>query len=231
MNAPAKVFEIGAASDERPFGLSLPARYAGRTVLAIGAHPDDVELGMGGTLARLAQCGARVIMAVVSVPSDYATRLREAQRAAEVLGAELRVLLDGRQRIEEVKSYQLVGLLDNLVRTFRPDAVFTHGTSEFHRDHQIVHAAVSSTQRLRYFDFFSFHPTMCRPVPVPFHPRVYVDITQTIDVKMAAIAAHESQFGARGLDVEMYRDIARLSGRLVGVPYAEGLDVGRLLLG
>lgn len=232
MNAPAKVFELGAVAEERPSGLSLPARYSGRTVLAIGAHPDDVELGMGGTLARLARCGARVVMAVVSVPSDYATRRAEAERAAAILGAELRVLLDaGNQRIEEVKNYQLVGLLDNLVRTFRPDAVFTHGTSEFHRDHQIVHAAVSSTQRLRYFDFFSFHPTMCRPVPVPFHPRVYVDVTETIDAKMQAIAAHESQFGARGLDVEMYRDIARLNGRLVGVQYAEGLDVGRLLLG
>lgn len=232
MNAPAKVFDLGTLAAERPFGLSLPARYAGRTVLAVGAHPDDAELGMGGTLARLSRCGARVVLAVVSVPSDYATRRREAERAAGILGAELRVLLDaGCQRIEEVKSYQLVGLLDDLVRALRPDAVFTHGASEFHRDHQIVHAAVAATQRLRYFDFFSFHPTMCRPVPVPFHPRVYVDVTPTIEAKMEAIAAHESQFGARGLEVELYRDIARLNGRLVGVQYAEGLDVGRLLLG
>jgi LmbE family N-acetylglucosaminyl deacetylase len=227
MNAPALRLEVA----EQPLGLSLPARYAGRNVLAIGAHPDDVELGMGGTLARLARCGAKVVMAVVSVPSDYATRRLEAARAAKILGVELRILLDGGcQRIEEVKSYQLVAVLDNLVRAFRPDAVFTHGTSEFHRDHQIVHAAVASTQRLRYFDFFSYHPTMCRPVPVPFHPRVYVDISETIDTKMEAIAAHESQFGHRGLDLHLYRDMARLCGRLVGVQYAEGLDVGRLLL-
>jgi LmbE family N-acetylglucosaminyl deacetylase len=227
MNAPALRLEVA----EQPLGLSLPARYAGRNVLAIGAHPDDVELGMGGTLARLARCGAKVVMAVVSVPSDYATRRLEAARAAKILGVELRILLDGGcQRIEEVKSYQLVAVLDNLVRAFRPDAVFTHGTSEFHRDHQIVHAAVASTQRLRYFDFFSYHPTMCRPVPVPFHPRVYVDISETIDTKMEAIAAHESQFGRRNLDLHLYRDMARLAGRLVGVQYAEGLDVGRLLL-
>lgn len=242
MNAPASLLEseqmgepmsapMRTALGERPVGLSLPARYAGRTILAIGAHPDDVELGMGGTLARLARCGARVVMAVISVPSDYETRRREAQRAAEVLGAELRILVDGScQRIEEMKTYQLVALLDNLVRAFRPDAVFTHGASEFHRDHQIVHGAVLSTQRLRYFDFFTFHPTMCRPTPVPFHPRVYVDITPTMDVKMAAIAAHESQFGGRNLDIEMYRDMARMNGRLVGVKYAEALDVSRLLL-
>ena len=69
-------------------------RYAGRTVLALGAHPDDVELGIGGTLARLRRLGARVVLAVVSVPGDYAVRRREAERAADILGAELRILID-----------------------------------------------------------------------------------------------------------------------------------------
>jgi LmbE family N-acetylglucosaminyl deacetylase len=94
-----------------------------------------------------------------------------------------------------------------------------------------VHHACFSSQRLRPFDFFQFNPTMCRPVPISFHPRVYVDVTDTIEIKMASIAAHVSQFGARGLDSEMYRDLARLNGRMVGVKYAEGLDVGRMLLG
>jgi hypothetical protein len=47
---------------------------------------------------------------------------------------------------------------------------------------------------------------------------------------MQAIEAHASQFGSRGLDTEMFRDIARLNGRMMGVKYAEGLDVGRMLL-
>jgi LmbE family N-acetylglucosaminyl deacetylase len=71
---------------------------------------------------------------------------------------------------------------------------------------------------------------MTRAVPVPFHPRAYIDISATIDTKMQAIHAHASQFGARGLEAEMYRDLARLNGRMVGVKYAEGLDIGRMLL-
>jgi LmbE family N-acetylglucosaminyl deacetylase len=207
------------------------ARYAGRTVVAIGAHPDDIELGIGGTLARLSSLGARVVMAVASVPSDFNQRRREAARAAEILGCELRVLLDnGPQRIEDIKHYQLVGLLDGLIREYRPAAVFTHSASEFHRDHQTIHNACLSTQRLQFFDFFHFHPTMCRPMPVPFHPRGYVDISDTIEAKMQAIAAHESQFAMRGLDINIYRETARFMGRLIGVKYAEGLDVGRMLL-
>ena len=210
----------------------LAARYAGATVLAIGAHPDDLELAVGGTLARLARHAAHVVMAVVSIPSNYETRLEEARRAAAILGCELRVLAHGGcSRIDDVKSYQLVGMLDALVRELEPAAVMTHSANEFHRDHVAVHSACYSTQRLRPFDFFHFNPTMCRPVPVSFHPRAYIDVTETIELKMQAIAAHASQFGSRGLDSEMYLDLARLNGRMVGVKYAEGLDVGRMLLG
>ncbi|HEU4923927.1 MAG TPA: PIG-L family deacetylase, partial [Burkholderiales bacterium] len=209
----------------------LASRYGGRTVLAIGAHPDDLELAIGGTLARLVRESARVVMAVVSIPGDFARRLAEAREAAAILGCELRLLVeDGCARIDDIKGYQLVGMLDSLVRELQPAAVLTHSASEFHRDHVAVHNACLSTQRLRLFDFFQFSPTMTRAVPVSFYPRAYVDISTTIDAKMRAIEAHSSQFGARGLEAEMYRDLARLNGRMVGVKYAEGLDIGRMLL-
>jgi len=211
--------------------MPLAARYGGRTVLAIGAHPDDLELAIGGALARLARDGAHVVMAIVSIPSEYDTRRVEAARAAGILGCELRVLIDGCCRIDDVKNHQLVGMLDALVLELSPAAVLCHSAHEFHRDHVAVHNACFATQRLRAFDFFHFNPTMCRPVPINFHPRVYVDVSDTIDVKMEAIEAHASQFRSRGLDSEMYRDLARLNGRMVGVKYAEGLDVARMLLG
>lgn len=225
MNAPlpARAFQTRS--------ISLASRYGGRTVLAIGAHPDDLELAIGGTLARLARESARVVMAVVSIPADFATRRAEAQRAAEILGCELRILVDDDCcRVDDIRNHQLVGMLDALVRSVKPAAVFTHSASEFHSDHVVVHNACLSTQRLERFDFFQFSPTMTRAVPVAFHPRAYVDVTGTIDAKMEAIAAHASQFATRGLDAEMFRDIARLNGRMVGVKYAEGLDVGRMLI-
>ena len=214
-------------------GAALGARYTGRTVLAIGAHPDDLEIGVGGALTRFARHGACIVMAVVSIPSDYETRLAEARDGAAIIGAELRVLMDGGcRRVEDLKSYELVALLDRLVNDVEPAAVITHGTADFHRDHLIVHNACLPTQRLRYFDFFCFHPAMCRPVPTSFHPRAYVDVSDTIDTKMQAIMAHESQFGWRRLSTaDMYRELAHIQGRMVGVEYAEGLDVMRMMLG
>jgi LmbE family N-acetylglucosaminyl deacetylase len=214
----------------QPAARRFPARYTGRTVIALGAHPDDLELGIGGTLAALSRGGARVVMAVCSVPADFDTRCAEARAAAAILGCELKILMDGAcRRIEDLKTYQLVGLLDDLVRELGPAALLTHGPSDFHRDHVAVYQAAVSTQRLGQFDFYSFLPTMCRPVPVAFQPRAYIDISDTIDTKMRAIEAHPSQFGARGITFELYRDIARLTGRMCGVQYAEGLDVNRMV--
>lgn len=214
---------------------SLAERYAGTTVLALGAHPDDLEIAVGGTIARLRRAGARVVMAVVSVPGPSVeareARRLEAQRGAQILGGELRLLMpDEERRIEDLKCYELVAMFDSLVRELEPAALFTHGPSEFHRDHVLVHQAALSSQRLRFFDFFTYQPNFCRPIPVAFQPRVYVDISETLETKMRAIEAHASQFRCRGIGTDMYRDMARMNGRVAGVQYAEGLDVGRMLL-
>ena len=216
--------------------LSHPAlgtglNYSGKTVLAVGAHADDIELAVGGTIARLRRAGARVVMVVLSLPGDAKVRRREAERAADILGCELHVVMeDGKRRIEDLKSYELVAMIDREVKELEPAAMLTHGPSEFHRDHVLVHEACVSSQRLRYFDFFTYQPNFCRPVPVAFHPKAYVDISETIETKMRAIEVHQSQFKCRGLDTDIYRDIARMNGRMVGVQYAEGLDIGRMLL-
>jgi LmbE family N-acetylglucosaminyl deacetylase len=215
----------------RPQRESIASRYAGRTVVAIGAHPDDLEIGIGGTLAKMKREGAHVVMCVASIPKDYEVRREEARRGAEILGCELKVLMDGGpQRLEDVKTCDLVGMLDDVIREYKPAAVLTHSKADFHNDHLLIYNACLPTQRLAYFDFFSYHPTNCRPVPIAFHPTAYVDVSETIDAKMHAITAHASQFGGRGLDTEMYREFAHVQGRMIGVPYAEGLDVVRMVL-
>jgi LmbE family N-acetylglucosaminyl deacetylase len=204
-------------------------KYLGQTVLGLGAHPDDLEVGAGGTLARLSQAGARVVMVVVSVPSDLEVRLAEARRGAAILGCESRILIPDRcTRVEDMKSHQLVSMLDGLVREFAPAALLTHCLANFHTDHKLVYEACLAAQRLAYFDMFCYSPTSCVPVNIAFHPHAYIDISETIESKIRAIEVHRSQFSKRGLDTSFYRESAHLSGRLVGVDYAEGLEIVRL---
>jgi LmbE family N-acetylglucosaminyl deacetylase len=207
-------------------------KYEGKTALVVGAHPDDIELGAGGTVARLAGEGTAVTMVVVCTPNHLTARNAEAARAAEILGAKIEFLFPEKEmRVEDVKSYELIDRIDRLVRRLDPAVVITHAGSNAHHDHVLVHKACLAAQRLHFFDMLCFYPNSCHPVTTPFHPQAYVDITRTIERKMSAIHQHTTQFGCRGLTTDHYVSVAREYGRLAGVEFAEGLEVSRLNLG
>lgn len=211
--------------------VSATTRYRGRSVLAIGAHPDDIELGAGGTVARLAEEGSAVTMLIVCMPNHLESRRAEAEKAAKQLGAGIEFLFPQRAMwVEDIKSYELVEVIDKHVRERDPAVVLTHAASNLHFDHVLVHRACVNAQRLHYFDMLCFYPTSCHPVTTPFYPQVYIDITRTLGKKMAAINEHTTQFKCRGLTTDHYVSVARDYGRLAGVEYAEGLEVSRLIL-
>lgn len=208
---------------------SFLSQYAGKIVLAVGAHPDDLELGAGGILARLSRAGARVVMAIASIPNNLGARRQEARRAAAMLGAELRLLRPHRCcRVEDLKHHELVGMMDGLVRELAPAAMITHCLANLHVDHKLVHEACMSSQRLRYFDIYCYSPTSSYNVNIAFSPHIYIDITDTIDLKMKAIHVHSSQFEKRDLKTEHYRRACARVGEAVGMEYAEGLEVVRM---
>lgn len=205
------------------------SKYAGATVMAVGAHPDDLELGCGGTLARLSRAGARVVMVVVSIPSRLRSRRAEAIEAAGILGCEIRFLRPDRcSRVEDLKTHQLVGMIDALVKELEPAAMFSHCLPNLHLDHKLAYDACMASQRLSFFDIFCYSPTSCHAVNIPFFPHAYIDITGTIETKMRAIRVHSSQFDTRGLSTERYREADAAIGRIVGVPYAEGMEIVRM---
>lgn len=205
---------------------SIIDNYAGKTVLGIGAHPDDLEIGMGGTIARLAQANAHVVMIAVAIPDMLPERLEEARRAAAILGASFELLEPERcVRVEDLPMYDIVGRIDRLVRRYEPDAIFSHSSHEIHFDHVLTHRAVLSSLRVRPMDFYLFGPSTCKPSLHSFQPRIWVDVTTTIEHKIAAIAAHESQFSRRGICVSLFRDQARSQGLPVKLEFAEALDL------
>lgn len=210
----------------------MMAKYAGKKVLVIGAHPDDIELGAGGTVARLAASGSDVRMVVVCTPNNLKARNQESREAARILGAKIEFMYDEREmRVEDLKNYELVGKIDKLVRDIDPAVVITHAASNFHHDHVLVYKACQAAQRLHFFDMLCFYPNSCHPVTTPFHPQAYVDISDVIDKKMGAIHQHTTQFTCRGLTTDHYVGVAREYGRLAGVEYAEGLEISRINLG
>jgi len=199
----------------------------GGRVLAFGAHPDDVEVGAGGLLARLAAQGAEVTIAIVSIPSNSQIRLDEAHAGAEVLDADLFVLYDEKPcRVEDIAMHELVRRFDNIVGDVRPDLVITHSANDLHWDHGLVNRATVSALRRTPCDLLAYLSSPEMNAQSRSLGNCFADLTGYVDTKLAAIACHKSQL--HHLDLESSRDLARAMGRISGYEYAECYEALRV---
>ena len=197
-------------------------------VLAFGAHPDDLEIGAGGMLARLARQGAQVVAAVVSVPSLLPQRIEEAIAGAKLLGVKLVILNKTSCRVEDIPMHSLVAQFDAIVADVKPDVVVTHSHQDMHWDHGLVNRATVSSLRRWPCDLLAYISSYEMNAQTKSLGQCFVDITETIETKLAAISLHVSQM--QNMDVESSRDLARAMGRLAGVQYAESFEVLRMRL-
>lgn len=216
-----------------------------RRVLAIGAHPDDVEIGCGGTLAKLAAAGDQVYALCVtsgeagsdSIPPKTLARTREAEarRAGRVLGAakvEFLRLRDGLTTYTRADKVKLV----NRIRALRPDVVLVHARSDAFPDHRVVHELVMSALTAAAGPWYQESrgaPWQVGSVlgyevwhPLPAY-QLAMDITGTLDVKMKALRCHGSQTAAIRYD-EAAAGLARYRGAMSGAgTHAEVFEVLR----
>jgi len=196
-------------------------------VLAFGAHPDDLEVGAGGLLARLSQEGAEVTMVVVSIPSNTAVRKQEAQAGADIIDADLFVLYEDKPcRVEDIPMHELVRRMDNIVGDVRPDLVITHSAFDLHWDHSLVNRATVSALRRTPCDLLAFLSSPEMNAQSRAIGQCFADITHTMETKIAAIKAHQSQVAK--FDLESNRDLARAMGRMSGYGFAEAYEALRV---
>jgi LmbE family N-acetylglucosaminyl deacetylase len=199
----------------------------GGRVLAFGAHPDDLEVGAGGLLARLSDEGAEVTMAIVSIPNQTEARRAEARAAAELIDAELFVLHEERPcRVEDIPMHELVRRFDQLVGDVRPDLVITHSANDLHWDHGLVNRATVSALRRTPCDLLAYLSSPEMNAQSRSLGNCFADISAYVEVKLDAIRCHSSQLPR--LDLESSRDLARAMGRISGYDYAEVYEVLRV---
>ena len=227
-------------------------------VLAVYAHPDDADVGCGGSLARWAKAGSDVHLVVCTdggkgtsdsgiVPSELAEeRAGELEASSALIG--LRSLENlGLPDGELVDSAAFRGELVRRVRALRPDLVCGHDPSALffgrdyvnHRDHRILGLAlldaVAPAAALPHYFPEAGPPHQVRTVLLSgtLEPDEWVDVTDTIETKAAAVECHRTQFagsaGSAGWAGEAVCQRAAEEGRRAGVEYAEGFR--RLTLG
>jgi len=214
-------------------------------VIAVGAHPDDVEIGCGGCLARLAQQGYRV--GIVDLTDGEPTpgspgpevRLAEARRAAQTLGAAVRVTLDLPNR-RLFDTFEARVRLASEFRKYRPRLVLGPGskTPLASPDHDqamlITEAAVFYSRLSKWDEHFGGLPPHTVPALMYYFLAlrslaptqsncVVVDISQTLPTKLAAVACYETQFAHRPEILERIRAFNQQQGLAAGLAAGEVL--------
>jgi LmbE family N-acetylglucosaminyl deacetylase len=198
-------------------------------VLAIGAHPDDIELGCGGTLLAHQARGDSVSILIMTMgergPQALESRVREQEEAATLLTARLfwggfddGAVPDGRQAIE---------VIDSVIREVDADIVYTHTPLDTHQDHRATSVAtLAGGRRARRVLMYE------APTSQSFSASLYVDIGGFLERKLDAIRAHTSQVEKNRLvDLEAVVAQARLRGFEARIRhgYAEAFAVDRFV--
>ena len=207
------------------------------TILAIGAHGDDIELACGGTLAKAIKNGHEVTMVLVSGhgSNDHKNmKIRaqnvaqqEAKAAAKILGvSKLHIL--GYQDTFIPYSAELISKLEDIITDCKPDIIFTHFVFDTHQDHiRTAHSTISAARRQNTILLYEpINPS--GQGYVAFRPQAYMDISQTIDTKIDSLKAHKSQYEKytdKWIEAVVAR--AKFRGFEMGVDYAECFEVVR----
>jgi LmbE family N-acetylglucosaminyl deacetylase len=214
-------------------------------ILGIGAHPDDLELLCGGTLALYARQGHDVTMAVLTngnlghpeVEPEEMGRVRRAEfeAAAALIGADtIWMGVDDELSVADLETrLKMVDVL----RRANPDVILTHNPDDYHVDHRVAgQLAFEAAPLACVYNLKTKYPSISKQAliyyfdtlgAVNFLPTEYVDISETVDIKKRMIRCHTSQGEwmktATGFDMEdVIEHVARVRGFAAGVPYAEG---------
>ncbi|MGY0020931.1 PIG-L deacetylase family protein [Streptomyces sp. cg35] len=205
-------------------GVGVPEERV--NMLVIGAHPDDVEIGVGGTIHRRVDEGWDVTILTLSRGAgggDSGQRGTEAHRAAEVMRA--RLVLEDLPDGSIADNSSTIRTIERTVAEARPDVVLVHSGSDTHQDHRAVHrAALVACRRVpRVACYQSPSAT------VSYQPNRFIGLRESdVEAKLSAINAHHSQAASRWyLDEELLRSTARYWGRFSQSRYAEPLEVVR----
>jgi LmbE family N-acetylglucosaminyl deacetylase/CheY-like chemotaxis protein len=194
-------------------------------VLAVGAHPDDVEIGVGGILAAHRAAGDTVTILTLSrggkggEPTD---RQHESLAAAEMLGA--RLFLEDLVDTEIKNTGPTVAIIERVVREVSPTIVYTHSAHDNHQDHRAVHeATLVATRGVRMVACFQSPSTT-----VDFRPSRFVSIDGFTDAKLALLECFSSQASIRTyLEPDFVLATARYWGRYGGGTSVEPLEIIR----
>lgn len=199
-------------------------------ILAVGAHPDDIEFGCGGTLIKYSRVGHSINLLVLtdgSVGGKPSVRIAEQKRSAKLMGA--RDLIWGGFKDTELETNRkLILKIEYAIARAKPDMVLLNYPKDVHQDHRAL--AACGISAARYVKEVLFYEV---PTSVHFEPDIYVDVADVLDEKMKLLRTHTSQVNRTKVPnltiLESALSCATFRGYQGRVKYAEGFKAMRAL--
>jgi LmbE family N-acetylglucosaminyl deacetylase len=202
-----------------------------RVVLAVGAHPDDVELGCGGTLALHKLNGDKVYLLVLTkgeASGDVEVREKECRMAADILGVD-GLFFGGLEDTKVCDGRETIDVIEKVIDEVKPDIVYAPTHKDTHQDHRNTgYATLSAGRRCKMILLYEGASTQR-----DFTPQVFVDIEKSFELKKKVTRVFGSQLnnhrGGYGLAVKGIEGLAKYRGYQAGVDVAEAFEVGKFI--
>jgi LmbE family N-acetylglucosaminyl deacetylase len=203
--------------------LQLRKRAQQQSILAIGAHPDDVELGCGASLSAHVARGDRVHILTLcggEAGGQVSERAEESRKAAALLGAGLTLASLADTEISE--GAETIRVIENCIQAVQPQLIYTHSEKDGHQDHRNTFRATVVAAR-------QVPSLLCYQAPsstVQFIPTRFKDISAHLERKQQSIAAYTSQASIRPyMQPALIEATARYWGRFAGYGLCEAFEV------
>lgn len=159
------------------------------------AHPDDAEILMAGTMAKMIKTGYEVNIIVSSIPTSRKIRIAEMNAASNILGTKCQYIdKKGTWRVEDIKNHELVAEFEKYIQNLRPKYIFTHWNRDLHYDHKLVSQGVLAASRRQQMNLYMCGPVnFYTPLEASFGANSFSDITDYYETSIEAVRVFRSQ--------------------------------------
>ena len=200
-------------------------------ILAIGAHPDDIEIGCAGSLIKYHQRGHNIytlIMTEGQMGGDKNIRKKEQEKSNTIMGVN-KTFWGGYKDTQLPLDTQVISIIESVIKEIDPVFIFVSYFKDTHQDHRnLAKATISATRYIKNVLFYEV------PTTHDFRPSIFVDIRDVFDQKTEVLMAHNSQVMKTNIGDLSIIDVAQAQAGFRGIQarikYAEGFIPQRLFI-
>ena len=209
-------------------------------ILAISPHADDVEIAMGGTIAKYVDEGHNVTILTAILPNENKSgkldkfmnknRIIEQRNSAKILGVKVDIL--GLDPYDFSFNRKYIKIFDKKINEYKPDIIFSCWEHDTHQDHKNLSNIIFAITRKNNISLNMYEVMLPGGLNTyPYNPQYFVNISKYIDVKISSIKAYKSVFESDTNNYSSYFDSiigrAKFRGGVIGVDYAEAFVIAK----